>query len=66
MIKENKDIKGIFIGKTEHKITQFAHNTELFQYGDKTTFDDFGNKSGLKINNNNNDKKSSTAGIKNQ
>ena len=57
MIKEDKDIKGMVIGKTEHKISQFADDTELFQDGNKTRFeetirvlDDFGNQSGLKIN----------------
>ena len=57
MIIENKDIKGIVIRRTEHKISQFADDTDFFQDGDKTTFeetirvlDDFGSKSGLKIN----------------
>ena len=57
MIKENRDIEGIIIGQTEHKISQFADDTELFQNGKSKTFeetirvlDDFGNKSGLKIN----------------
>ena len=57
MIKENRDIKGIIIGQTENKISQFADDTELFQNGKSKTFeetirvlDDFGNKSGLKIN----------------
>ena len=57
MIIENKDIKGIVIGKTEHKISQFAKDTVLFQGGDKTTFqetirvlENFGKKPGLKIN----------------
>ena len=57
MIKENRDIKRIIIGQTEHKISQFADDTELFQNGKNKTFeeairvlDDFGNKPGLKIN----------------
>ena len=57
MIKENKDIKGIVIRKTKHKISHFADDTKLFQDCDRKTFeetiqvlDDFGNKSGLKIN----------------
>ena len=55
MIKENKDIKGIVIRKTKHKISHFADDTKLFQDCDRKTFeetiqvlDDFGNKSGLK------------------
>ena len=31
MIKENRDIKAIIIGQTEHKISQFADDAELFQ-----------------------------------
>ena len=57
MIKENRNIKGIIIGQTEHKISQFADDIELLQNGKSKTFeetirvlDDFGNKSGLKIN----------------
>ena len=56
MIKENRDIKGNIIGQTEHKISQFADDAELFQNGKSKTFketirvlDDFGNKSGFKI-----------------
>jgi hypothetical protein len=57
MIKENKDINGIIIGQMEYKLSQFADDTELFQNGDRKTFEetirvleDFGNKSGLKLN----------------
>ena len=56
MVKGNKDIKGIVIGKTKRKLP-FADDTELFQDGDRATFNetirllnDFENKSGLKIN----------------
>ena len=57
MIRENKDIIGIRIGETEHKISQFADDTELFQNGERKTFEEtiytiefFGQISGLKIN----------------
>ena len=57
MIRENKNITGITIGETEHKISQFADDTELFQNGERKTFEEtihmietFGQISGLKIN----------------
>ena len=57
MIRENKNIKGIKIGETEHKISQFADDTELFQNGECRTFEEtvntiefFGQISGLRIN----------------
>ena len=40
MIKENRDIKGIIIGQTEHKISQFADDTKLFQNGKSKTFEE--------------------------
>ena len=57
MTKENRNNKEIIIGQTEHKISQFSDDTELFQNGKSKTFeetirvlDDFGNKFELKIN----------------
>ena len=56
MIRENADIKGIKIGETEYKISQFADDTELFLGGDRKSFeqtinilDVFGEKSGLRL-----------------
>ena len=56
MIKENRNNTGIVIRETEHKISQFADDTDLFQNGKGKTFEetiralgDFGNKSELKI-----------------
>ena len=57
MIRENKDIKGILISNTEHKISQYADDAELFLDGSRKSFETcintlyaFGDKSGLKIN----------------
>ena len=57
MIKHNDNIKGIFIGKNEFKITQFADDTTLFLDGSQlslqhalNTIEIFGSFSGLKIN----------------
>ena len=58
MIRENPNIKGVCINGTEHKISQFADDTQLFNKGDKTSFENsihviskFGNVSGLFLNN---------------
>jgi hypothetical protein len=57
MISENKNIKGITINNTEHKISQYADDTEFTLVGDKTSFETcinvlncFGKKSGLYVN----------------
>ena len=34
MIRKNKHIKGIFIGETEYKISQYADDTETTLEGD--------------------------------
>ena len=53
MNNENKDMKGIAIGQTDHKLSQFAEDTELLQEGNRTFEEsiqvivDFGNKSGF-------------------
>jgi hypothetical protein len=59
MIRENKDIKGIKIGKTENKISQYADDTEVLLEGDEQSFvktleviNLFGKVSGLKLNTN--------------
>jgi exonuclease III len=57
MIRENKDIKGVVINDIEHKISQYADDTEFTLNGDRKSFeacieilDSFGRKSGLIIN----------------
>ena len=39
MIPEDCDIKGIWINKVEHKISQFADPTQLMNNGEKQTFE---------------------------
>ena len=57
MIREDKDIKGVKVNNVEHKISQFADDTQLVNNGDKKSFeksieilDKFGRTSGLFIN----------------
>ena len=57
MIREENEIKGIYIGDTEHKIAQFADDAQLMNGGDRQSFEKsmeiittFGNVSGLFLN----------------
>ena len=57
MIRNNKNIKGIFVNNIEHKLGQYADDTQLFLDGSEqslrnaiTTLDEFFLYSGLKIN----------------
>jgi hypothetical protein len=57
MIRENNDIKGIFVNGIEHKLSQYADDTEFLLAGDRESFescvtviDNFGRKSGLYMN----------------
>lgn len=57
MVRENKDVQGIEINNVEHKLSQYADDTEFFLAGDKKSFETcmnllelFGRKSGLQLN----------------
>lgn len=57
MVRENKNIKGIIINDVEHKIIQYADDTEFSLNGEQKSFescidvlDTFGKKSGLFLN----------------
>ena len=56
MIRENNDVKGIKINNVEHKLSQYADDTEFLLDGNRTSFETainlllkFGRVSGLKI-----------------
>ena len=57
MIREDKHIKGIFVNNVEHKLSQYADDTEFLLAGGMESFetcitviDNFGRKSGLYMN----------------
>ena len=57
MTREKNDIRGININNQEHKISQYADDTEFVLDGSRISFEEcvgtvekFGNKSGLKLN----------------
>ena len=39
MISQHKNVKGIFVEETEHKIWQYVDDTEIMLEGDKNSFD---------------------------
>ena len=39
MIREDKNIKGISIGETEHEISQYTDDTEIMLEGDRNSFE---------------------------
>ena len=56
IIREDEDIKGIYINKVGHKLSQFADDTQLMNNGDRKSFEKsinvvnkFGTVSGLFI-----------------
>ena len=56
MIRENKHIKGIFVNNVEHKLSQYADETEFLLAPARESFetcitviDNFGRKSGLYV-----------------
>ena len=57
MTRENRNIKGIVVNNVEHKLSQYADDTEFLLQGDRDSFeqcinvlDTFGKKSGLCLN----------------
>ena len=40
MIRKNQKINGVVISETEHKISQYADDTESLSNGDKNSFEE--------------------------
>ena len=64
MIRENKEIKGIIVNNVEHKLSQYADDTEFLLHGDKKSFETcieqvykFGRISGLLLNSEKNERR---------